>query len=837
MDKLTLEPSIKCPAKDEGVIKSISWNDKISHILAAASTTGIIYIWEMRKVELFLTICDSGIFGDSDEYKRDQVINTNIAWCSDGVQLIIAYDHPEYNFLTQYHMKIPNAPSAEYHGGHQEPILEVVKNPFDSNLILSLGRENVATCWSVRTQKPLVHVNFNNDKKVSSIMWLNKSPDIFISATLDGEINYHQVNFSGEISNTNTLKELTEAPKWLTKKSGICFAFGGKFVTFSEKNSPNITLHSITGNSELSSKMKTFIHKIEKSDLNEMLDEKIDSTILSKEKNVSLFWIALKSCYTNNYNDLFRAMGFDKSKLQKEVYTYIGKKIETQNSKKERQKVVNLNLINTNEAEDFWNTFSGGNKTEKDEPKSVENSMTTTEKPHTITETITKNINWNLGTEKLIKQSLLIGDLQSAVDVALKCGRDAEALLIASAGDKELFNKTKQAFFNKNKDLFIKNIFSSIINGEFESLLDYNVLKDWKEYILYARTYLEGPAFISFANNLGDRISNNPDIYMALVCYILGRNYDKCVELLYNNYLKEIEKLNRNQRKFSLHQLFEQVIAIKNVFQYNLKNDITEKIMINYSELLINEGLFEEACTYITKLKNSDSHILTLYDRLYNHCDLKVLGKFVKLPPPFNITVVKPKVEKKIVQNLNIGKGNTGNLASTAKPSNTLATPTHQKQDLFDKPVVSASHNMQNVAKTPFGAIPTNPVAKPVVPTPTPTINKPPTVKQPVLPTPTAPNYLENKEAGTYHNKPEVPQFTSANPISTPTVSTMTQPIKKPVVGIKPVNPPMPMIKKNPVEERISEPVTNPPVRTQPTPVPNFSLINSKNIHIKILIF
>lgn len=825
MDKLTLEPSIKCPAKDEGVIKSICWNDKISHILAAASTTGIIYVWEMRKVELFLTICDQGIFGDGeDSYKREQAINTNIAWCSDGVQLIIAYDHPEYNFLTQYHMKIPNAPSAEYHGGHQEPIIDIAKNPFDNNLLLSLGKENAVTCWSIRTQKPLVHINFNNDKKVSSIIWLNKTPDVFISATLDGEINYHQVNFSAELPTSSSLKELTEAvPKWLVKKSGVSFAFGGKFATFSEKTTPNIVLHSLSGNSKLSSKMKTFIEKIEQSDLNEVLDEKVNSSISSKEKNASLFWIALKSCYTNNYNELFRSMGYDKSKLQKEVYTYIGKKIETQNSKKERQKVANINLINNNEAEDFWNTFSSS-KTEKEigDVKNVENAMTTIEKPHTITESITRNINWNLGTEKLIKQSLLIGDLQSAVDVALKCGREAEALLIASAGDKELFDKTKQAFFNKNKDLYIKNIFSSIINGNFESLLDYNVLKDWKEYILYARTYLEGKAFISFANNLGDRIANNPDIYMSLVCYILGQNYEKCVELLYNNYLKETEKFNRNQKKVSLHQIFEQVIAVKSVLHYNHKNEMTEKIMTNYCELLIDEGLFEEACVYLIKLKNTDTHILTLYDRLFNHCDLKTSGKFTKLPTPYNITVVKPKVEKKIVQNLNLKGVAGGNLGTSSKPVNQLNTPTQPKPDLFGEKSSVTPSNLISNTKFPFGQAPiSNPLpTKPVVSTPTQAISKP-QVKHPNVVNPPNVHQVESsKEIN------EVPQYhhNFQNLSTNASVGNVSQQIKKvPVPGIKPINPPMPVIKKNTMEEPVisNTQISQPPVRTQP-PVQNF---------------
>jgi len=39
----------------------------------------------------------------------------------------------------------------------------------------------------------------------------------------------------------------------------------------------------------------------------------------------------------------------------------------------------------------------------------------------------------------MIKRNLMIGNLQYAAEVALKCGRTAEALLIAEQGSEDLF--------------------------------------------------------------------------------------------------------------------------------------------------------------------------------------------------------------------------------------------------------------------------------------------------------------------------------------------------------------------------------------------------------------
>jgi hypothetical protein len=52
---------------------------------------------------------------------------------------------------------------------------------------------------------------------------------------------------------------------------------------------------------------------------------------------------------------------------------------------------------------------------------------------------VSRNINWDEGTEAIIKHSLLHGELEYAAQVALKGGRSTEALIIAEAGGDELF--------------------------------------------------------------------------------------------------------------------------------------------------------------------------------------------------------------------------------------------------------------------------------------------------------------------------------------------------------------------------------------------------------------
>jgi hypothetical protein len=45
-------------------------------------------------------------------------------------------------------------------------------------------------------------------------------------------------------------------------------------------------------------------------------------------------------------------------------------------------------------------------------------------------ESVSKNINWNAGVERIIKRNIYIGNYEGAIDCALKSGRIGEALLL-----------------------------------------------------------------------------------------------------------------------------------------------------------------------------------------------------------------------------------------------------------------------------------------------------------------------------------------------------------------------------------------------------------------------
>ena len=624
-----LSTAMSCPPPQKGgIFTSLNWNDKVNHILASATDNGSVYIYDMRKQSLFLEILEPS----QEEKSESEKLETQVVWYHDGAQIMISYDNQEYNYLTQYHMKQPNAPCAMYSNGHNTAIISLAKNPYDKFFLLSLGRDNVVTCWSLKSKKPLCKVQINEPNiQFTQVIWSRKIKDCFICARTDGKLYSGRINFTEDLSLYADGQEVI--PNWMKPNKSICFGFGGKLFKYAkdEKNNKdnNIQVFKLNGDEELIKQIKIFVEKSEKNDLTEILDMKIQQAKNqgNKNSNLILFWTALKSIYEKNIYLIFNEIGLNRDEFNNEISSALG--IHTK--KKENIKELYMPQVEES-AEDLDKLFDKPIEQTMQRKSSI-NEKKDSELPNTITDEIVKNINWNVGNEKVIKKCLLLGDLESAVQLLFKNNRFCEALLIAST-KPELFLKAKETYFAKENDLFVKSIFPAIINNNFDLLFDYNVIKEWKEYLFYVNTYSENnEAFKKFADKLGDKLSTNPDIYSSLVCYILAENYDKIVKMLYNLYNKEVDKTS--DKKELLHNLFEQIQLANKILNLNREpNEIYNKILYEYSLLLVQEGLNLEASKYLINIKDiGDDNIRELYERLYFNCELE-LGNTIARPNP-----------------------------------------------------------------------------------------------------------------------------------------------------------------------------------------------------------
>ena len=289
-------------------------------------------------------------------------------------------------------------------------------------------------------------------------------------------------------------------------------------------------------------------------------------------------------------------------------------------------------------------------------------------------------------------------------------------------------------------------------------------MKDWKEYILYSKTYLSNDKFIQFAYSIADKLAASNEVSTAIICYILAESYDKSIELIYNNYVKETSKMSKKEKRYYIQTTFEIIIALKYILQKNSQsvNECFDNLVSEYCELLIDEGLYVQAYSYLVKIKNNNLNNLILMDRLYNHCEHKLAKQFSKIPTPFSIINVKPK-QQKVVQQVK-------------KNVTTVHNPTN---DLFNNLPLSKKDQID-----PFGSQ-TNITNRTNIPKQTP--------KQPINPPINTPvNTLPNKSEIV---KPDI-KPTPFKPVINPPKPNINKPVveQQVVEESKTIQPPKPLV-------------------------------------------
>jgi len=267
---------------------------------------------------------------------------------------------------------------------------------------------------------------------------------------------------------------------------------------------------------------------------------------------------------------------------------------------------------------------------------------------HTIQETVSRNINCDEGAEGIIKQNLLIGELEYAAEVALKCGRTTEALLIAEAGGAELYERIKASFFAQQKDQYVRDVIQAVTKNDFTSIIesvtrpDYSMQMqqqphhcNWKETLAYVIAYQDDAKLKEVAKRLGDQLFEaKTDINSAIVCYILSNEMDIVTDLWKKRALYQIRKLGINKYE-ALFLLFQKTIILRAACkQPNTTNEDMDLILADFAEYLNVEQMSFTAMKHMQQTQNVRPEVADVKYRVYTS-SLEVQQAFHAPPAPF----------------------------------------------------------------------------------------------------------------------------------------------------------------------------------------------------------
>lgn len=221
------------------------------------------------------------------------------------------------------------------------------------------------------------------------------------------------------------------------------------------------------------------------------------------------------------------------------------------------------------------------------------------------------------GSEGIICEALLTGNVSAAVELCMDAGRSTDAIILASLGGSELLARTQYRYL-KNSDSFIANLISAMVMADWSGVISQCTIDSWKEALVAALTHSKDQSPL-LCERLGERmqiesVGDASLMQNSILCYICAGNIERIVDawsaINGNDCLEDSTKLQ---------ELVEIVILLsKGMERHGQHTPVYGKyaeLLSKYASLLAAQGSLEMALTYIGTSQD-DIKIVELRERL-----------------------------------------------------------------------------------------------------------------------------------------------------------------------------------------------------------------------------
>lgn len=539
----------------------------------------------------------------------------------------------------------------------------------DPDLLLSSGMDNRTICWNPQTGQaygefPVV-TNWTFQTR-----WNPRNPNFFATASFDGKISVQTVqNTSTEtakaIADENQALDgedffakaqsqpqvsnfsLPKAPRWLERPCGVSFGFGGRVVSIGlaekGKRASKIKITPFEVDASVANDTEKFENALKDGDLRSICEARIASAVSEEEK---ADWKVIEALLSENpKKSLVDYLGFydqadqaadglakldldkapqepkesEESKEPREPKDSEDSKEEKANgeptkaqppsTKTKKHKRLQSMFDTSAEADSFLSDISPSKGAKTNDPFQIVSGSETE-------------------AEKQITKTLLLGDFEKALDLALREDRLADAFMIAICGGQKCIEKAQEAYLSKQTGgpNYVR-LLASIAGKNLWDIVHNADLSNWKEAMATICTFADENEFPDLCEALGDRIeehirlTDNKDARKdASFCYLAGRKLEKVVGIW-------VEELGESERKGIESATGDSIFSI----HVHALQGLIEKVTI--FRRVTN---FEDS----ERSKESDWKLGALYDKYIEYADvvathgrLQVAQKYLDLVP------------------------------------------------------------------------------------------------------------------------------------------------------------------------------------------------------------
>ncbi|CAD7968388.1 unnamed protein product [Amoebophrya sp. A120] len=624
--------------KMQGEIVDLAWNRKVPNIISSTSSNGVNVIWDLKTRGTCAEIVDPS--------HRQHI--ANVQWSPDcATQLIVAYDDDRLPGFQIWDLRQPSYPFREVNFGHVKGITKIAWNDTDPDLLLSTGRDNRTICWVLGLSQTAQTVyNIKEPEVYCDVTNVSNCVDVQFSPYLKGMVSTSSnTNGFGLFSILNNVQKSKYMPRCYDRDMdcGGSFGFGGKIAQFGSALKGAIYLHVVPSEPEIIGSADAFENW---ANIQDWLGYCQTKSRVEKDEYEKALWdfisLHINADDITSKQRIVTKLGYDLQEIANSAEQYLGHKPGSKWAEKaaaEEQARISkasmdqasnngapaLPAFDEHAAEDFFSTMA-----QKEAQKKQEDLQLARKKEEEELQLQQKKVDsasdWNQGPELLIRQNFLVGSREAAVEICLKCGRVADALLIAYP-EPELFAKVRDEYIQSQQDPFLSTI-GNVVQNQLEALVCDSNLNNWKETLALLATYAEhDQAWRYLTEKLADRLEHEKfDVRSAVLCCVCSKNFGKTIQY-WSSMGVGMTSSNPgasspvNSQHLALQALVERMTVWQDITQTAVNNTAQNQPnstelglftlkLTQYAELLANSGRMTSAMRQLQRLKNDPSSAL-----------------------------------------------------------------------------------------------------------------------------------------------------------------------------------------------------------------------------------
>jgi len=575
-----------------GEITQVSWNSQVSHILASSCANGTVVVWDTRQKKPWCELrCEANCPVSDMKWNPTQGLHMMTASEGGG------------GHLRLWDLRASTSMPLTTLEGHAGGVLSMDWCPHDETLLVSCGNDNRTLLWDLYSLQPIAEVpnedvtvvgsaaaaagSNGNASDPSSIYGgglsssQQKRNDVQWSPLRRGVIS--TCSFDRKIQAHSVVGLATKCgrpPKWMSPGSGVSCGFGG-VVVFIEAQQKVVKIDTIVEHPELVEASEKFETEFAATDCITYCHTMAERAEDDYESQV---WSFMQIMFeTDAREQLLNYLGFDPEK-------------------------INQAAMEFNE--------DGSNPSDAEPIPAMSKDA-----------------------ENAVKDALLVGNFEAAVECCFRSGNYADALVLASCGGAELWAKTQAEYFSREaKRRPFLSLVSAVIHGQLTELVGRSDPKKWRETLAVLSTYGQSEEFPSLCAALGDRLEESGDAANASLCYMCALDLGQAVK-----YWK-ITLEDAGTNLLSLQDFVEKVSVFTQALDcsHDLDDEVSN-LFADYSTALANQGDLVSAAKY---LKGDTKDTKELRDRIYRSRFGSFCPDLMASPPDFPYNYVNVGVAR-----------------------------------------------------------------------------------------------------------------------------------------------------------------------------------------------